>query len=158
MFVRLRQHRSGAWRDIRVCVDLSVWMGECHPDFFAAVLEAEHLFHKRIRRQLFGPRNPGTHNRAHAFEWKLGDGRRVIAREAHHFAVTGRWAIARTVSGTVNGFLGRRGKARKPILEHRDVVVSVGVSLWACAFRRSGTMDIRRRRGDVSVSCDAKPW
>jgi hypothetical protein len=39
----LTQHLLGAWGQIGIAVDLTVRMGQSHPDLLTAVLKTEHL-------------------------------------------------------------------------------------------------------------------
>ena len=129
MFARLPQHRGGSRRQIGVAVDLTVRMGQRHPDFLAAVLETEHLLDARCGHQVGGAVPPCVDDEPGMRRFEPRERTGVVAGEADHLAA----AVTRRGHEAGTGAAHRRryricgtGQAREPILENDDVVVGRG--------------------------------
>ena len=75
---RTGEHLLGPRRDIRVAIDLPVWVAESDADFFPAVLKAEDLLDLRVPRKLFGAVDPCVDDRSDAGRSERGEGSVVV--------------------------------------------------------------------------------
>ena len=86
MLARLLQHGGGPRRQIGIAVDLTVRMGQRHPDLLAAVLEAEHLLDARCGHQVGGAMPPRLDDQPRMRRFQLRERPGVVAGKADHLA------------------------------------------------------------------------
>ena len=99
MFACLAQHDGGSRREVGIAVDLTVRMGQRHPDLLAAVLEAEHLLDAGRGHQVGGAVPPRLDDQAGVRRFQLRKGRGVLAGKADHFAAPVPWSGHEAVVG-----------------------------------------------------------
>lgn len=136
------EHGAGAGRDERVGEDLAVRVVQAHPDVLAEVLEAVHLLDVGQRGELGGAVRPGLHHGLGLRERERGERGVVVGGEADHLA-----PAARVV------------QRRKPVLEHRDLVVGRGDLGGPAGLGRAERAVVggRQQRAVLPVAGDGHP-
>ena len=92
MFACLPQHRGRARRQIGVAIDLTVRMGQRHPDFLATIFETEHLLDARFGHQVSRAVPPGLDYQPGMRRFQLRERAGVVAGKTDHLgaAMSGR--------------------------------------------------------------------